>query len=378
MQQPRFSLWSRNLVLAALLALLLFAAGCEWSSLLDDDENDDDIDDNTPPATETNVPGLSVAVSDSEFDTTLADVRNASGNRANTETIATVDHQANANSVNRDLRPTTVILFDAPNRSAPLIAADPRVALDLPTRVLIYRDGTGASDNDNNGFGAGTGSDTANGNVAVAYTNTAYLDARYDLDDAEDGTLDALADDLQAIASEATGDNPSNGAASGVSDGEGIESVTGDNDFTTTLNQLTAAINARDNLTLMETVDFQARGVSRGLNPSTLFIFGNPEVGTQFMRATQTAGVDLPQKMLVAADDSGTVTIYYNDPDYIADRHDIDNREEQVDAVAMLLADLATEAGGTGTAPGGVTGSDGSMGSSGTTNATSTESAPVP
>lgn len=384
----------RRLVAVCLLALCVPAlSACEWTDLINGDDGDDNnvnTGDNTPPATDTNVPGLSVAVSASDFDTTLANTRSAIGNSANTDTFTSVDHQANARGVNRELRDTTVILFDNPNRSSALIAADPRAALDLPMRVLVYRDGAGGSGGDNTGTGQGTMSDqpldtvagsgndntpgtaqgsdadtdgsldqgtgtnqdsgaagdTPGGNVAVAYTNAAYLDARYNLDGAEAGTLDAFNQDLAAIAATATGATPSTGAATGVSTGEGIERAAGDDDFTSTVDQLAAAINARDSLTLIQTVDFQSRGGSRGLNPSTLLIFGNPEVGTQFMQSSQTVGVDLPQKMLVSADASGNVTLYYNDPAFIADRHGIDNRDDEIEAVRDLLADLADEAAG--------------------------------
>jgi uncharacterized protein (DUF302 family) len=333
---PRPSIRAHRLFFACLLGLCIVAlSACEWSDLINGDDDDDGngAGDNTPPATDTNVAGLSVAVSGSDFDTTLANVRSAIGDRANIDTITTVDHQENADNAGENLRPTTVILFDDPDRSAALIAADPRVAVDLPMRVLVYRDG--------NGSGSGTG------NIAVAYTNAAYLRARYDLDGAEQGTLDGFDQDLRAIAMDATGDNPSAGAATGVSRREGINRVSSDSDFDTTLERLEDAINDRGKLSLIETIDFQGRAADPGsLNPSTLLVFGNPDVGTKFLQSSQTAGVDLPQKMLVSAGDSGDVTIYYNDPRFIADRHGIDNRGDQVESVRDLLETLAGEAAG--------------------------------
>lgn len=339
MQYPRLISGSRTLLVAVMAVLLLAAVGCEWSSFLDsDDDGDNNGDDNTPPATETKVPGLSVAASSSDFDATLDATRRAIGNRGNADIIETIDHRNNAQGRDRGVRPTLVILFDDPDRSAPLIAADPRAALDLPTRVLIYRDGGAAAAETD------TGTDD---NVAVAYTNAAYLAARYDLDGAEDGALDALDSDLQTIAIDASGDDPSAGAASGVSRGEGIEEVTSDNDFATTRDRLADAINNRGNLALIRTIDFQARGMARGLNPSTLLLLGDTDDDIALIRSTQTAGVDLPQKMLVTADDSGAVTIHYNDPGFIADRHGIDNRDDQIDDIATLLAELADKAAGT-------------------------------
>lgn len=403
----RSSIRLRRLLFACLLGLCIVAlSACEWTDLINGDDDDNDgggSGDNTPPATETNVPGLSVAVSGSGFETTLANVRSAIGDRGNMDIVDTVDHQDNADGAGEDLRPTTVILFDNPNRSSALIAADPRVALDLPMRMLVYRDGSGVSNSDNtgnsnNGTGTGNGVGTGNdnnpspgidsdagtgfgttqaadratsdnngmgdnadataGNVAVAYNNAAYLGARYDLTGAEQGTLNAFDQDLQAIATQATGDTPSAGAATGITRGQGIKRFGSDNDFDTTVAQLSAAIDKRSDLTLIQTIDFQSRGGSGALNPSSLFIFGNPDVGTGFLQSSQTVGVDLPQKMLVAAGDNGQVTIYYNDPGFIADRHNIDNRDAQVRQVTTLLRELAREATGESTGDNGSTDTD--------------------
>jgi uncharacterized protein (DUF302 family) len=37
----------------------------------------------------------------------------------------------------------------------------------------------------------------------------------------------------------------------------------------------------------------------KGLRPTELVIFGNPKVGTALMLCSQTAGIDLPQKVLI-------------------------------------------------------------------------------
>ena len=213
----------RAIAVLLLCLLVLAVSACEWTDLVDgdDDEDDDSNSDNTPPATETRVPGLSVAVSSSDFQTTsdtLIDSINAS---ASFVALARIDHQANAGS-SSSLRPTAVVLFDDANRSSPLILADPRVALDLPARVLVYRD----SEND----------------IGVAYTNGDYLDARYDLGDAEDGALDGFDADIETLVNDVAGDDPSSGAASGVSEGEGIESVESSQDFNSTINALIDAI----------------------------------------------------------------------------------------------------------------------------------------
>jgi uncharacterized protein (DUF302 family) len=66
-----------------------------------------------------------------------------------------------------------------------------------------------------------------------------------------------------------------------------------------------------------------AAGIGETLRPAILFIFGNPKVGTALMKCSQTAGIDLPLKILIWEDESGLVKLSYNDPQYIADRHGI-------------------------------------------------------
>ena len=51
------------------------------------------------------------------------------------------------------------------------------------------------------------------------------------------------------------------------------------------------------------------------LKPSTLIIFGNPPLGTQFIEARPEAGLDWPVRLLVYADAKGQVWMAYTDFD---------------------------------------------------------------
>jgi uncharacterized protein (DUF302 family) len=65
-----------------------------------------------------------------------------------------------------------------------------------------------------------------------------------------------------------------------------------------------------------------AEKVGKTLRPTELLIFGNPKGGTPFMECAQTVGIDLPMKALAWKDASGQVWLGYNDPAYIARRHE--------------------------------------------------------
>lgn len=59
------------------------------------------------------------------------------------------------------------------------------------------------------------------------------------------------------------------------------------------------------------------------LRPSTLLVFGNPPLGTLFIRSNPLAGLDWPVRVLVLEDEKGDVWAAYTDFSYIAHRHAI-------------------------------------------------------
>ena len=57
--------------------------------------------------------------------------------------------------------------------------------------------------------------------------------------------------------------------------------------------------------------------------PSTLLVFGNPPLGTQFIAARAAAGLDWPVRLLVQQDEKGDVWAVYADFGWIARRHGV-------------------------------------------------------
>lgn len=78
------------------------------------------------------------------------------------------------------------------------------------------------------------------------------------------------------------------------------------------------------------------------LNPSTLLVFGNPPLGTQFMTANPNAGLDWPVRLLVIQDSAGAVWTIYTDFAWIAARHGIVNRGEQFKMASMVIASITS------------------------------------
>ncbi len=55
----------------------------------------------------------------------------------------------------------------------------------------------------------------------------------------------------------------------------------------------------------------------------TFLIFGSPKGGTPLMVAAPSLAIDLPLKALVAEGADGTVSVTYNDPEYLKERHGV-------------------------------------------------------
>lgn len=87
-----------------------------------------------------------------------------------------------------------------------------------------------------------------------------------------------------------------------------------------------------------------AQKVGMKLRPTTVILFGNPQVGTPLMQSRQTAGIDLPLKVLIWEDEAGKVWLTYNRADYVAERHGIGDREDTVKAMNGALEALARAA----------------------------------
>jgi len=62
------------------------------------------------------------------------------------------------------------------------------------------------------------------------------------------------------------------------------------------------------------------------------------------MLCSQTAALDLPQKSLAYEDENGQVWLVYNDPAYMAKRHNIKGCENAVQKVTNALATFASVA----------------------------------
>jgi uncharacterized protein (DUF302 family) len=114
------------------------------------------------------------------------------------------------------------------------------------------------------------------------------------------------------------------------------------------MDRLQAEIRAQG-MTVFARIDHAAGAaeVELTLAPTELIIFGNARGGTPLMQSAQTVGIDLPLKALVWEDTAGRTWISYNEPSWIAQRHNVANAEPVVSKMTAALSAMSKAAAGT-------------------------------
>lgn len=251
--------------------------------------------------------------------------------------LPVIDHQANALGISETLRPTSVQLFGNPALGTPLMKVNQLAGLDLPQKILAWEDEEGLTH--------------------LGYNSADYLRQRHAIegDESAVAALESIGTALNALTTNASGNTPDETsddvvptAMPTVSAGEGIVTIISTRDMETTYSTLVTAIQNNEALQLFQQLDHAANAgnVDLELDPTRLLIFGNPNAGTPLMQSEQTIGIDLPQKMLVFQDSEGVVTVAYNDPAYLAERHGITGQDDRLAAISGVLATLANDAAG--------------------------------
>ena len=87
----------------------------------------------------------------------------------------------------------------------------------------------------------------------------------------------------------------------------------------------------------------EARGRRRHqAAPSTLLVFGNPPLGTQFITSNPNAGLDWPVRLLLTQDDNGDVWAVWTDFGWIAKRHNISDRAAQFKMATTVVGSITS------------------------------------
>jgi uncharacterized protein (DUF302 family) len=129
---------------------------------------------------------------------------------------------------------------------------------------------------------------------------------------------------------------------------EGLTSIRSRFGPKVTMDRLQAEIRAQG-MTVLARIDHAAGAaeVELTLAPTELIIFGSARGGTPLMQSAQTVGIDLPLKALVWEDTTGRTWISYNEPSWIAQRHNVANAEPVVSKMTAALSAMSKAAAGT-------------------------------
>lgn len=299
-----------------LFAILFVLASCS-----DDDDNGENQGETIDPPTATGIVYFQSALN---MEDAYSNLKTALENNENISIVQELNHSNNATSVNMDLAPTRIIFFGNPALGTPLMQTNQLAGLDLPQRVLFYEE-----END----------------VFALYNSTEYLASRFGLANVE--TLPQISQALNSLVGSAVNSKANQTNSQTVELHEGIISVESSLDFETTYSNLKSNIEANENLSIVAELDHQQNAASAGLElrPTTVIMFGNPNLGTPLMQSTRSIGLDLPQKMLVWEDEEGKVFISYNDPQFLKERHQLEGQEEEIEQISNALQMLANSAG---------------------------------
>ncbi len=108
-----------------------------------------------------------------------------------------------------------------------------------------------------------------------------------------------------------------------------------------TMDRLAAAV-VEKGLNVFARIGHSAGAAAAGLDlrPTELLLFGHAKGGTPLMQEQQTAGLDLPLKVLAWEDAAGQVWLTFNDPAWLARRHGLGGANENIlnGMKAMLAA----------------------------------------
>lgn len=208
-----------------------------------------------------------------------------------------------------EINPVRTIFF-----GTPLIQQNPLVALDLPQHIVLFE---------------------RNNYVFAMYNSVDYLQSRYRLQGAPG--LDQVSGALEKLVNTATGSPLREAEEQDVAQNAGIITVTSEQNFEQTYMNLRRALTANGNWRVISEIDHSenATGAGMQLRPTRLFMISNPYLETTMLKDNPTAALDYPNKILVWKETDGTVSISYNDPSYLQERH-------QMTGTSIEMAETST------------------------------------
>ncbi|HEY1679805.1 MAG TPA: DUF302 domain-containing protein [Candidatus Sulfotelmatobacter sp.] len=103
---------------------------------------------------------------------------------------------------------------------------------------------------------------------------------------------------------------------------QGLVEISSRYSFDETVSRLQSAFEGKM-LKVFAVIDHSGEAEKAGLkmHPTKVLIFGSPKAGTPLMVASPSLAIDLPLKALVAEGPDGKVSVTFNSPEYLQQRH---------------------------------------------------------
>lgn len=269
--------------------------------------------------------GTNYATAEMSLDEAYDNFRIALDENEDISIMAELNHSNNAEAAGMDLQDSRIIFFGNPEMGTQVMQRNQLAGLELPLRVLFYE----------------------KDEQAVALFNSAsYMERRYGLGGAS--ILDRISSNLDGLVGNALNTQVVWGKSPDIRNSQGIKTVQSKQNFTETYSALKKLIEDNEELRIVAEVDHGANAAAAGLKlrPTRLIIFGNPNLGTPIMQSTISAGLDLPQKMLVWEDENGDVNISFNTPQFLQFRHGFKGLRTEIETIGTSLNDMAVTAAG--------------------------------
>lgn len=105
--------------------------------------------------------GIKTEISEFDFETTHKRIISAIEDNPNLNIFSEIDHFKNGREVNISMRPSRLIVFGNPKIGTPIMQESTKIALELPVKILVWRDEAGV--------------------VKISYNDPAFLAKRFKL-----------------------------------------------------------------------------------------------------------------------------------------------------------------------------------------------------
>lgn len=223
--------------------------------------------------------------------------------------------------------PASVFVISDPNMEIPLIGASQSAGLDLPQTIAIWRSG---SDETSVGFNA-----------------PAYLTVRHAIEGAE-LILMKLGSGMDKLLSSAVGldfgDFPSSEDID-IDARDGVETIRAYQGPSETADRLEKAVKKSESFKFVERVNHteNASSIEQTVRPIQTVFALHTGFGRALYKTSPSMLIDYPFRLAARSNKDGEVQVVYSNPEFLAERHQLDN-EDLVEKATDAIETVAEEA----------------------------------